>query len=190
MFSSQNHQVDNCVVKPIRIIPSHAGIIQMAKLCKIDDTREGGEEFVMSTQEYIRKVIEDVGEDDDFTRGLWLSVVEYVHVDGGIMTRCFGDVKKFLKNGKLEKVVGIIKSCTPNALGDLTVTLKDLSSTISGTIHYKILTDERFEKAITIGVSLILHNVSVFYPKQSTHYYFNITNKDMVKVFHKDGGSS
>ncbi|GJW49796.1 hypothetical protein Tco_0091147 [Tanacetum coccineum] len=49
-------------------------------------------------QEYIRKVIEDVGEDDDFTHTPWLSVLDYVNVDGGIVTGCFGDVKKFLKN--------------------------------------------------------------------------------------------
>nr|GEX44615.1 protein kinase, ATP binding site-containing protein [Tanacetum cinerariifolium] len=87
MFSSQNHQVDNYVVKPIRIIPGPAGIIQTAKLRKIADTHEGTaklrkiadthegrEESLMSTQEYIRKFIEDVGEDDDFTgaRGLAL----------------------------------------------------------------------------------------------------------------------
>ncbi|GKA53270.1 hypothetical protein Tco_0746585 [Tanacetum coccineum] len=162
MFLSQKYQVDNYVVKPIRIIPGPAGIVQTAKLHKIADTREGGEESVMSTQEYIRKVIEDVGEDDDFTRALWLSVVEYVNVDGGIVTGCFGDVKKFLKNGKLEKVIAVIKSCTSNALGDLTVTFKDISGTISGTIHYKVLTEERFAKTIIVGASLILHNVSVF----------------------------
>nr|GEV62233.1 transposase, MuDR, MULE transposase domain protein [Tanacetum cinerariifolium] len=89
----------------------------------------------MSTQEYIRKVIEDVGEDDDFTRAPRLSVLDYVNVDGEIMTGCFGDVKKFLKNGKLEKVVAVIKSCTQNALDDLIVTLKDLSGIISDTIH-------------------------------------------------------
>ncbi|GJY41703.1 transposase, MuDR, MULE transposase domain protein [Tanacetum coccineum] len=66
------------------------------------------------------------------------------------------------------EIVAVIKSCTPNALGDLTVTLKDLSGTIFGTIHYKVLTEERFAKAITIGAALILHNVSIFSPKQST----------------------
>ncbi|GJT25853.1 hypothetical protein Tco_0895790 [Tanacetum coccineum] len=76
-----------------------------------------GEETVMCTQEYIIKVIEDVDEDDDFMRASWLSVLEYVNVDGGIVTGCFGDVKKFLKNGKLKKVVAVIKSCTLNALG-------------------------------------------------------------------------
>ncbi|GKB33000.1 transposase, MuDR, MULE transposase domain protein [Tanacetum coccineum] len=96
------------------------------------------------------KFIEDVGEDDDFMRVSWLSVLDYVNVDGRIVTGCFGDVEKFLKNGKLEKVVAVIKSCTPNALGDLTVTLKDLSGTISDTIHYKVLIEERFAKAITV----------------------------------------
>ncbi|GJR17021.1 hypothetical protein Tco_0965548 [Tanacetum coccineum] len=117
---------------PIRIIPGLAGIVQTAKLRKLVDTQEGGEESVMSTQEYIRKVIEDV------------------------------DVKKFLKNEKLEKVVAVIKSCISNALGDLTVALKYLSSTIFGTIHDKVLTEEKFAKAITVGAALILHNVSVF----------------------------
>nr|GEV86632.1 hypothetical protein [Tanacetum cinerariifolium] len=109
------------------IIPCPTGIVQAAKLYKMYYTRDGGEESVMSTQVYIRKVYEDMGEDDDFTRGSWLSVVEYVNVDGGIMSGCFGDIKKFLNNGKLKKVITIITSCTPNALGDLTVTLKDLS---------------------------------------------------------------
>ncbi|GJX33052.1 hypothetical protein Tco_0242907 [Tanacetum coccineum] len=131
LFSSQSNQVDNYVVKPIRIT---------------------------------RKVIED----DDFTRAPWHNAIDYVNVDGGMVMDCFGDVKKFLKNGKLEKVVAVIKSCTLNALGDLIVTLKDLSGTIFGTIHYKVLTEERFAKAITIGAALILHNVSIFSPKQST----------------------
>lgn len=65
-----------------------------------------------------------------------------MNADGGIVTGCFADIKKFCKKGKLDKVVAIIKSCTPNALGDLTVTLKDLSGSISSTIHHKVLTGE------------------------------------------------
>ncbi|GJR49733.1 hypothetical protein Tco_1400254 [Tanacetum coccineum] len=162
----------------------------MAKLSKLVDTLEGGEESVMPIQEYIRKVIEDVGEDDDFTRESWLTTIVYVNVDGRIVTGCFGDVKKFFKNGKLDKIVAAIKSCTPNALGNLIVTVKYLFGTISGTIHYKVLTEERFAKAVIIGSALILHNVFVFSPKQSTHHYLNITKKNIVKVFHKDGGSA
>nr|GEU37633.1 hypothetical protein [Tanacetum cinerariifolium] len=135
LFSSQNNQVDNYVVKPIRIIPGPASIAKTAKLCKLVNTQKGREESIMSTQEYIRKIIEDMGEDDNFTRVPWLSAIDYVNVDGGILTGCFRDVKKFLKNGKLEKVVAVIKYCTLNALGDLTVTLKDNSSIIFDTIH-------------------------------------------------------
>nr|GEU59933.1 putative reverse transcriptase domain-containing protein [Tanacetum cinerariifolium] len=97
----------------------------------------------------------------------------------------FGDMKTFIKNGKLKKVVAVIKSCTPNMLGDLTVTLKDLSGMIYGTIHYKVLNDEVYGKAISVGAVLILRNVSVFSPKLSGHY-LNITLKNIVKVFHKD----
>ncbi|GJY37570.1 hypothetical protein Tco_0423934 [Tanacetum coccineum] len=123
--------------------------------------------------------IEDVGEDDDFTRTPWLSAIGYVNVDGGIVTGCFGDVKKFSRMGNLRKLLQLSS-----------LVLKDLSGTISGTIHYKVLTEERFAKEITVGAALILHNVFVFSPKQSTHHYLNITKKNMVKVFHKDGRSA
>ncbi|GJT62049.1 hypothetical protein Tco_1005582 [Tanacetum coccineum] len=130
LISAQNHQVDTYVeceqaldiddfdVRLIPVVcPSNDPYIvpeitttTETMLRKLVDTREGGEESVMSTQEYIRKVIEDVDEDDDFTRASWLSAIDYVNVDGGIVTGCFGDVKKFLKNGKLEKIVAVIKS--------------------------------------------------------------------------------
>nr|GEY77418.1 hypothetical protein [Tanacetum cinerariifolium] len=171
LFSSQNNQVDNCVVKPIRIIPGPAGIVKTTKLLKLVDTREGGEESVMFTQEYIRKVIEDVGEDDYFTHAPWLNAIDYVNVEGGIMMGCFGDVNIFLKNGKFEKIVAVIKSCTPNALGDPIVTLRDLYGIIFGTIHYKVLTEERFAKAFIVGSALILHNVFVFSPNVRTRKF-------------------
>ncbi|GJZ41452.1 hypothetical protein Tco_0588338 [Tanacetum coccineum] len=117
-------------MKPIRIIPGPAGIIQMAKLHKLVDTREGREKSTMSIQKYIRKVIEDVGEDDDFTCAPWLSVIDYVNVDGGIV------------------------------IGDLRVTLKDISGTISGTIHYKVLTDERLVPSCFVIYDLELLSLS------------------------------
>nr|GEV82297.1 hypothetical protein [Tanacetum cinerariifolium] len=106
-------------------------------------------------------------------------------VEGSIATGCFGDMKTFIKNGKVKKVVVVIKSCTPNMLGDLTITLKDLSGIISGTIHYKVLNAEVYGKAISVGAVLILRNVLVFSPKSSS-LYLNITLKNILKVFHKD----
>ncbi|GKB68072.1 EEIG1/EHBP1 N-terminal domain-containing protein [Tanacetum coccineum] len=104
---------------------------------------------------------------------------------GGIVNGCWGDIKNYLKNGKLEQVVAIIKSCTMNFLGDLTMTLKDLSGIIFGTIHYKVVNEGGYGKYITLGASLILQNVFVFSPKPSIHY-LNITMRNLVKVFPKD----
>ncbi|GJS53728.1 hypothetical protein Tco_0627090 [Tanacetum coccineum] len=67
--------------------------------------------------------------------GAWVSTTNYVNAFGSTVTGCLGDIDNFLKKRKLEQVVAIVKSCSPNALGDLNVTLKDLS----GTIHYKVL---------------------------------------------------
>ncbi|PWA63509.1 hypothetical protein CTI12_AA353370 [Artemisia annua] len=74
----------------------------------------------------------------------WVSVVEFVNANGGNVSGCLRDIKNFLKNGKLEQVVAICKSCTPNALGDLTLTLKNLSGTIFGTIYHKVLTEDGY----------------------------------------------
>ncbi|GJV82544.1 hypothetical protein Tco_1522442 [Tanacetum coccineum] len=162
IVSLHNPNVDNCDENTVRIILGPEGIVQAAKLRKIADMREGGEEFVMSTHKYIRKVVMDMGEDEDFTRGPWLSTIEFVNVNGGIMSGCLGNIKNFLKNGKLDRVIAIIKSCSSNALGNLTVTLKDLSGTLSGTIHHKVLAEGGYGKDITLGTALILYNVSMF----------------------------
>nr|GEU30497.1 hypothetical protein [Tanacetum cinerariifolium] len=111
---------------------------------------------VMSTQEYMKKVVEDVG-----------------------------DIENFLKNEKLDQVVAIVKSCSPNVIGDLTATMKDLSGTIPETIHHKVVDGGGYEKNITVRAALILANVSVFAPKPSMHY-INITMRNVIKFFRKD----
>ncbi|GJT99992.1 transposase, MuDR, MULE transposase domain protein [Tanacetum coccineum] len=130
----------------------------------------------MSTQEYMQKVVEDVDddEDDDFNSGAWVSATNYVKAFVGTVTRCLGDIDNFMKKEKLEQVVAIVKSCSPNMLGDLNVTLKDLSGTIPGTIHYKVLDVCSYGNDITAGAAMILANVSVFTHKPS-HHYLNIT---------------
>ncbi|GKB96115.1 hypothetical protein Tco_0982252 [Tanacetum coccineum] len=106
------------------------------------DVMKGGLENVMPNQEYVKQITQDPSEDDHFTSGPWLSVVVYLHAKGVMASGYLGDIKKYCKNGKLERVVGVIMSCTPNALGDLTVSLKDLSGTMGGTIHYKVFNEE------------------------------------------------
>ncbi|GKC12698.1 GPCR kinase [Tanacetum coccineum] len=139
----------------------------------------------MSTQEYMKKVVEDVGEDEDFKSGSWVSDNDYVNANGGIVSGCLGDIENFLKNGKLDQVVAIVKYCSPNAIDDLTVTMKDLSGTIPRIIHFKVVDEAGYGKDIIVGAALILANVSVFSPKPSMHY-LNITKRNVVKVFCKD----
>ncbi|GJZ24995.1 hypothetical protein Tco_0562454 [Tanacetum coccineum] len=170
---------------PVRIIPGPAGLVQRAKLLKENVFILDPDGALMSTQEYMQKVVEDVGEDADFNSGAWVSATNYVNAFGGTVTGCLGDIDNFLKKGKLEQVVAIVKSCSPNALGDLNVTLKDLSGTVPGTIHYKVLDVSSYEKDITVGAAMILANVSVFTPKPSKHY-LNITKRNVVEVFRKD----
>ncbi|GKC16840.1 hypothetical protein Tco_1450401, partial [Tanacetum coccineum] len=169
----------------VRIILGPTGLVQRAKLLKENVFILDPDEALMSTQEYMQKVVEDVGEDVDFNNGAWVSATNYVIAFCGTVTGCLGDIDNFLKKGKLEQVVAIVKSCYPNALRDLYVTLKDLLGMIPGTIHYKVLDVGSYEKDITVGAAMILANVLVFTHKPSEHY-LNITKRNMVEVFRKD----
>ncbi|GKD99359.1 transposase, MuDR, MULE transposase domain protein [Tanacetum coccineum] len=179
--SSARVQPSPYTLTPVRIIPSPAGTVQLKENVFILDP-DGA---LMSTQEYMQKVVEDVGEDSDFNSGAWISATNYVLSTGGTVTGCLGDINNFLKKGKLKQVVAIVKSCSPNCLGDLNVTMKDLSGTARGTVHHKLLDVGTYGKDIHVGVAMILANVSVFTPKPSKHY-LNITKKNVVKVFRKD----
>nr|GEV67143.1 hypothetical protein [Tanacetum cinerariifolium] len=112
---------------PVRIIPCPAGLAQQARLLKEKVFILDPDGALMSTQQYMEKVVEDVGDDDDFVSAAWVNATNYVNAFGGTVTGCLGDVDNFLKKGKLEQILGIVKSCSLNMLGDLNVTLKDLS---------------------------------------------------------------
>ncbi|GKA35455.1 hypothetical protein Tco_0721946 [Tanacetum coccineum] len=63
----------------------------------------------------MKQVVEDVGEDEDFNSGSWVGATEYVKANCGIVSGCLGDIKTFLKNGKLKQVVAIHQSLfSPN----------------------------------------------------------------------------
>ncbi|GKE31741.1 zf-CCHC domain-containing protein [Tanacetum coccineum] len=127
---------------PVRMIPGPAGIVQQAKLLKEKVFILDSDEALMSTQEYMQKVVEDVGEDDDFNSGPWVSDTNYVNANCGTVTGCLGDIKNFLKNGKLDQVVAIVKSCSSN---DITVGAALILANVSvfspkPTMHYLNIT--------------------------------------------------
>nr|GEZ63746.1 hypothetical protein [Tanacetum cinerariifolium] len=130
--SSTRVEPSSSIPNPVRIIPGSAGIVQQAKpsgYCPNPTRKEkvfilDSDRALMSTREYMQKVIKDVGEDDDFKSGSWVNATNYVNANGGTVTGCLGDTKTFMENGKLDQVVVIVKSCSLNVLGDLTVTMK------------------------------------------------------------------
>nr|GEU56629.1 hypothetical protein [Tanacetum cinerariifolium] len=101
--------VKDAVRIPVRIIPGPADIVQAVTLRKQADIHEGRVESVMSTQEYIRKVDADVGDERilNVARG---SVVEFVNANLGIISGCLGDIKNYFNIRKLDQVVSIINS--------------------------------------------------------------------------------
>ncbi|GJU37374.1 retrovirus-related pol polyprotein from transposon TNT 1-94 [Tanacetum coccineum] len=119
MVSSQTPKSDYRAEKAVRITSCLAGIVQVTKLRKIEDIREGGQEC-------------------------------------GIASGCFGDIKTFCKNEKVYKVVAVIKSSTPNVLGDLRVTLKDPS----GKILRKVLTKGVMKRLLPNLVN-VFHNDTI-----------------------------
>ncbi|KAF2309107.1 hypothetical protein GH714_000547 [Hevea brasiliensis] len=152
------------------------------------------------TQEYIRRVVEDgvAEDDDDFTGDPWLCAVDFIRCQGladgdGAIGIPLSVIKSRINMDKVAQVVAIVKSCTPNGLGDVMVTLKDPTGTIDGTIHGRVLTEREFGKDISIGAVIIVQKVdnimffqvAVFSPSRSAHY-LNITLSNMVKVISKD----
>nr|GEV04125.1 hypothetical protein [Tanacetum cinerariifolium] len=133
---------------PVQIIPGPAGIVQQTKLLKEKVFILDSDGALMSTQEYMQKVVEH----DDFNSRAWVSATNYMIANGGSVTG---------------------------------LTMKDLSGTIPGIVHHKVIVEGGYGNDITVGAALILANISVFSSKPSMHYLY-ITMRNVVKVFRKD----
>ncbi|KAI4374477.1 hypothetical protein MLD38_012466 [Melastoma candidum] len=187
-------------------IPGPAGAVQSAMRRRSekgfdleeDEEREGIR--VVGTQEYLRRAVECGSDQEDFHfeedneggSGAWFRAIEFVRErglvegDGVTIGTPLCNIKRGVALDKVSQVVAIIKSCAPNGLGDLLVTLKDPTGTINASIHRKVLLDKGFGKDIAIGAVLILQKVAVFSPVRSSHY-INITLNNIVQVISKDG---
>ncbi|GJZ71498.1 hypothetical protein Tco_0635349 [Tanacetum coccineum] len=72
-----------------RVIPRPAVFFKRGDdVKKMSGLIEVGHENVMPTQEYVRKISEDVSEDDHFTLGPWVSAIVYLHGEGVIPSGC------------------------------------------------------------------------------------------------------
>ncbi|GJT54077.1 hypothetical protein Tco_0989131 [Tanacetum coccineum] len=84
-----------------RIIPGPVGILQKALARKKQTFRQGSHHNILTTQEYVRKVNEDVSEDDHFMQGPWLQAIVYLYGEGLTVSGCLGDMKKIPSKGNL-----------------------------------------------------------------------------------------
>ncbi|KAH0461053.1 hypothetical protein IEQ34_008628 [Dendrobium chrysotoxum] len=98
---------------------------------------------------------------------------------------------------RIPQVVGIVKSCTPNGLGDFFITLKDPTGTIGAAIHRKVLSEGSICREVSVGcvfilkqvtwlceyhqkIALLCFQVVALCPAHSS-CYLNITLKNVVK---------
>ncbi|XP_057767403.1 uncharacterized protein LOC130987761 [Salvia miltiorrhiza] len=179
-------------------IPGPAGAVHAAMLRKNHDREnhnvsdhDNGNDGLLSTQDYIRKAMDDTAEfDDDFSRHPWLSALQFLGTaDGLIPSTPISSIKKCFNGDKVDQVVAVVKSCTPNGLGGLLVSLKDPTGTIGASIHHKVLSQTEFGKELTTGAVLILQKVAIFAPVRSARY-LNVTTRNLVKVFCRNKGST
>ncbi|GKA83762.1 hypothetical protein Tco_0805357 [Tanacetum coccineum] len=92
----------------VTILTGPSGVVQLSRSTRVEPSTSALNPVRIITGP---AVVEDVVEDDDFKSAAWLSATNYVNAFGGTVTRCLGDVDNFLKKGKLEQVVRIVKLC-------------------------------------------------------------------------------
>ncbi|GJR58300.1 hypothetical protein Tco_1500462 [Tanacetum coccineum] len=117
--SSARVEPSSSTPNPVRIIPGPAGIVKLSSSTCFEPSSSTPHPVRIIPGPAGLKVVEDVDEDDDFNSGAWISATNYVISTGGTVTGCLGDINNFLKKGKLDQVVAIVKSCSSNYLGDL-----------------------------------------------------------------------
>ncbi|XP_071728832.1 uncharacterized protein [Rutidosis leptorrhynchoides] len=169
-------------------IPGPAGIFQDA--CELQNN-ENNVVDDMSTQDFVREIINRPEADDSFTLVPWLHAMEFAYPYGGR-----SDIASILRQRRLlpaDQVVGVVKTCEKNDFGDMYVTLKETTGTIRGTVSSKIIDGVHWKyegvKGIREEAVLLLQNCSIFLPSVKVKI-FNITRKALIKVFFKDGGST
>lgn len=137
----------------------------------------------ISTQEYIRRVEED--DNEEFSRNPWVFALDILRRDDGVEVTPLRTVKQCGGVVRIDKVVAIVKSCKPNGLGDMMVTLKDPTDTVDASVHKKVLSTGEHGNLIAVGSVLILKKVVAFYSSCAS-CYLNITRSNVVKVINVD----
>nr|GEY43555.1 RNA-directed DNA polymerase, eukaryota [Tanacetum cinerariifolium] len=111
--SSQTHEIGDIFLtekelhqlhldeEVLREILEEQAIDEKAQEDKIRQKQADDDEFLLK----FKKVIEDVGEDDNFKSGAWVSATNYTNAYGGTVTGCLGDIDNNLRNKNLNKLM-------------------------------------------------------------------------------------
>ncbi|MQL72743.1 hypothetical protein Taro_005147, partial [Colocasia esculenta] len=104
--------------------------------------------------------------DEDFSQNPWLCALDFLGGSGDAsLPHPISSVKSLGSASRVPKLMGIVKSCKPNGLGDLFVTLKDPTGTIGASVHRKVLTEGNLGGDLSVGCVLILKQVSRLKPE-------------------------
>ncbi|XP_068643651.1 uncharacterized protein [Aristolochia californica] len=162
-----------------RRIPGPAGTVQAAIHRQNLNPQHKSEPYAVNISQ-----MANVVDDEDFKTSAWLCALDYLGAGTDLATKSalLRSVKTSQRTERVPKLVAIIKSCKPNGLGDLFVTLKDPSATVGATIHRKVVSESNFSKDITVGSVIVLEQVVVFCTFGSAKY-LNITIENVVQVF-------
>nr|KYP67448.1 Uncharacterized protein C17orf53 isogeny [Cajanus cajan] len=164
-----------CKSSSSTVIPGPAGAVQAVM-------RNRRRDEPLPTQEFLRRI--DSESDRDFSTNPWLCALQYVRSQGlvGGDDVAHGTPLSSINNTeRVPLVVVLVKSCTPNGFGDMTITVKDPTGTVGASVHRKVLAHAEFGKDVTVGSVLVLQKVAVFSPNRSTSF-LNITLNNVVKV--------
>ncbi|XP_020574866.1 uncharacterized protein LOC110020924 [Phalaenopsis equestris] len=169
------------------LIPGPAGAIQIAMRRQSATAASKRSIFEGKGSDDLDLCLEE--EDGDFKLNPWLCSLSFLGIGkDSILPYPISLINaQRCSTNRIPQVVGIVKSCTPNGLGDLFITLKDPTGTIGAAIHRKVLSEGQNCGEISVGCVLILKQVVALCP---AHYscYLNITVKNVVKLIPKDCG--
>ncbi|ONK73247.1 uncharacterized protein A4U43_C04F28920 [Asparagus officinalis] len=169
-----------------RPIPGPAGAVQAAMHRKASAAVAGACSLLNSRG---RLRVEEEEQDGDFKLSPWLSAAAFLGGEFELMwpISLIKDRNNARAAVRIPQVAGIVKSCVPNGLGDLFITLKDPTGIIGASIHRNVLLESNLGGDISVGCVLILKQVAVFCPGRLA-CYINVTANNMVKLISKDCG--
>ncbi|KAJ6837410.1 uncharacterized protein M6B38_120695 [Iris pallida] len=171
------------------LIPGPAGSVQAAMRRKSASAAAAPRNLPLGLDHPSLNLMEEVveEEDEDFKLSPWISALNFLGPSGSRLGSPIVSIKNQRKSpaDRISQMVGIVKSCVPNGLGDLFITLKDPTGTIGASVNRKVLLEGNLGGDVSVGCVLILKQVSVFCPARSS-CYLNVTPNNVLKLISKD----